>query len=108
MSEVIKGRFTWTETGYPLTVEQLRKEGFRLAIPADGPGWFFIAATASSAANIRRHGHKAVGTVITSFYPPQTALEVLPHVEPEGDHRVFNLPDGRVLAGASFATAVEV
>lgn len=70
------GRYTWTATGDPLTTREARAE-FGPRVPYLRPGWFWIAATPRSAANIRAHGHHAVGTAVTTWIPRQTAVTVL-------------------------------
>lgn len=93
MSEIIKGRVTLTATGYPASFKEAKAVG--AVAPATEDGWFWIAATPRSAARLRRHGNKAVGSLTTTWIPPQRfefALEDVP--EPEGEYRVmFNDAD---------------
>ena len=74
--EMLIGRYTWTETGDPLTLREARAE-FGPRLPHRRPGWFWIAATPASAARIRTNGHHAVGTAVTTWIPPQTAITLL-------------------------------
>jgi hypothetical protein len=48
---------------------------------------------ARSAESIRAVGHRAVGTAVTTWIPPQSATAVNDVPEPEGDHRGVVLGD---------------
>jgi hypothetical protein len=72
--EPLKARVTMTETGWPAHIS-LVADAYGTAEPAE-PGWFWIFASHRSAADIRRRGLHAVGTVTTTFIPPQTIGEV--------------------------------
>lgn len=87
--EMLMGRYTWTETGDILTLAEARAEFGKLVQPWTRPGWFWMAATPTSAARIRAAGHRAVGTVITTWIPPQTAPAIIDVPEPEGDYRAW-------------------
>lgn len=69
--DMLLARCTMTTTGYPasLTVVQM---AYKHAMPALEDAWFWIGATQKSSEWIREHGHKAVGTVMTTWIPPQT------------------------------------
>lgn len=60
-------RITYTASGTPVTDEKVLKE--LGATPSPEPGWFWRKATPGSAARMAHHGHRAVGTLTTSYMP---------------------------------------
>lgn len=70
--EPIKVRVLMTETGYPAGDDVVRS-CYKDAKPAPEDGWWWIFATPQAAADIRRRGLHAVGTLTTSFMPVQDA-----------------------------------
>lgn len=71
--EMLKALVVMTETGYPAhhTVVQ---HFWKHAHPAPEEGWWWIGATPLAAAAIRSRGHRARGTLVTTFFPPQPAI----------------------------------
>lgn len=75
--EMLKARVTMTETGFPADFEDPDvREYLKGAHPAPEQGWFWIGATPASAADIRRRGSRAIGTLVTTYFPPQSAVVV--------------------------------
>lgn len=88
-------RYTWTETGRMLTPKEARREVPGARAAAFPEGWFWIGATPASADRIRRNGLKAIGTVLTTWFPPQSKIVVdMAAEEPEGPRRTFGSHDG--------------
>jgi hypothetical protein len=85
--EMLLARYTWTATGDPLTLDQARVEFGKQVQAWTRPGWFWCPATPRSAETIRAVGHRAVGTVVTTWIPPQSAPVLKDVPEPEGDLR---------------------
>jgi len=85
--EMLLVRYTWTATGDVLSLAQARAEFGKHILPWTRPGWFWVGATTASAARIRAQGHRAVGTAVTTWIPPQTAPRIIDVPEPDGDHR---------------------
>lgn len=83
--EPLLARITNTETGYSASLTDARSSGAYRIAPAGTP-WFWKFATPTSARRMRRDGHKAVGTLTTTWYPPQLPGGIIiPNVpEPEG------------------------
>lgn len=81
--EPLNAQVTMTETGYPAALAHVAQcYGERVA-PAPEPSWFWIFATPRSAAAIRRRGLRVIGTVTTTFIPPQSGIIVDRSVSPE-------------------------
>jgi len=80
--EPIKIQVLMTETGYPADLGIVR-DCYGGAQPAPEPGWFWIFATPASASDMRRRGLHRIGTLTTSFAPPQTAIVIDKTVERE-------------------------
>lgn len=82
--EILKAKITMTETGLPVE----RRYAPEFCVPVHGGGvWFWIAATPKAAAHIRANGHKAVGSLVTTWIPPQTlAHQIGAMPEPEGQY----------------------
>ena len=97
---MLLARYTWTATGDPLTLGQARTEFGPHTQAWTRPGWFWKPATPRSAETMRAVGHRAVGTAVTTWIPPQSAPVLDDMPEPEGDHR------GVVLGTASPASPV--
>jgi hypothetical protein len=82
--DMLLGRYTMTQTGWPA-----RQEIVRTAFPAVHPsldvhgGWYWIPCSEGSSEWIREHGHHAVGSVITTFIPPQNKGQIDTSVQPE-------------------------
>jgi hypothetical protein len=74
--EILRAQVLMTETGYPAPLELVEGAYGKRVHPAPEPGWFWIGATPEAAERIRRRGLHAVGTLTTSFIPPQTAGEI--------------------------------
>ena len=91
--EMLLARYTWTATGDPLTLDEARTEFGKQVRAWTRPGWFWTPATPRSAESIRAVGHRAVGTAVTTWIPPQSAPVVSDMPEPEGDHRGVVLGD---------------
>jgi hypothetical protein len=68
---MLKVRITMTETGYPVDIDLARKIYGRTVNLAPEAGWFWIGATPAAAASMRRHGHRAVGELTTTWFPPE-------------------------------------
>jgi hypothetical protein len=79
--EPLKARITHTANGYPAELGEVRDGFGQSAMNAPDEGWFWIFATPGSAKRIRRDGHKVVGSLLTTWIPPQDSLEVLPVAE---------------------------
>lgn len=90
--EMLLARYTWTATGDPLTLAQARTEFGPQVQPWTRLGWFWKPATAVSAARIRADGHRACGSAITTWIPPQTGPQIIDAPEPSGDHRAVVWP----------------
>ena len=60
-------------------------------VPAPEPGWFWIPATPAAARDIRRRGHHAVGTLTTTFIPPQFGGVTVKEIGPDDVPRVGSL-----------------
>ncbi|WP_030442447.1 hypothetical protein [Actinoplanes subtropicus] len=88
--EMLLVRYTWTATGDVLSLAQARAERGKDILPWTRPGWFWVGATPASAARIRAEGHRAVGTAVTTWMPPQTAPTIIDVPEPEDDHRPWS------------------
>jgi hypothetical protein len=71
--EPIKIRVLMTATGYPAHLDIVKDAYGKGSHAAAEDGWFWIFATVQAAADIRRRGLHAVGTVTTSFAPVQEA-----------------------------------
>ena len=72
--EMLKARITITDGGYPAESKMDDPDVASYLAdkhPAPEPGWFWIGATPAAAANIRRRGHRAIGTLTTTWTPPQ-------------------------------------
>ena len=98
--EMLLARYTWTATGDPLTLDEARTEFGKQVRAWTRPGWFWTAATPRSTESIRAVGHRAVGTAVTTWIPPQSAPVLRNVPEPDGDHRAV------VPAGVTPASAV--
>lgn len=72
----LRMRITMTETGYPAPPEVVGEMFVNPHACSSGPrgtnraGWWWVFATPASHASIARHGHLAVGSLTTSFAPP--------------------------------------
>jgi hypothetical protein len=73
--EPLKARILMTETGYPAHISIVR-DAYKDAQPAPEDGWFWVFATPRAAADIRRRGLHAVGTLTTTFIPQQEAPKI--------------------------------
>ena len=81
--EMLKAQVLLTKYGTPASLA-LVEDCYHKAFPAPEPGWFWIGATPKSAADIRRRGLRTVGTVTSTFIPPQTAGNIInTQVRPE-------------------------
>jgi hypothetical protein len=95
--EPLKARITHTANGYPAELGEVRDGFGQSAMNAPDEGWFWIFATPGSAKRIRRDGHKVVGSLLTTWIPPQDSLEVLPVAEPPGQWRPMYDDDDEIL-----------
>lgn len=84
--EMQKALCLMTETGFPADLEVVRGCYGKHVRPAIEPGWFWIGATAKSAAGVARRGLHARGTLMTTFIPPQQ------HVIVDDTIRVSDVP----------------
>ncbi len=80
-TEPLLAQVLMTETGYPAHLSIVR-DCYGTAMPHEAPGWFWIFATPRSAANIRRRGLRTIGTVTSSFIPPQGKAEIDRTIDP--------------------------
>lgn len=79
--EMLKVRITYTDTGYPVTLKQAQEIYGKGVNLAPEPGWFWIGATPKAAASMREKGHRAIGSMTTTWFPPddgRTEEEVPP------------------------------
>lgn len=81
--EFVKGQILMTETGYPAHHKIAQDAYGDSCRPAPEEGWFWIPATPKAAADIRRRGLKAIGTVTTTFIPRQQPVVLDPDSRPE-------------------------
>ena len=81
--EFLKGQILMTETGYPAHHTIARDAYGDSCRPAPEEGWFWIPATPRAAADIRRRGLKAVGSLTTTFIPQQEPVVLDPNFGPE-------------------------
>jgi hypothetical protein len=88
--EMLMVRYTWTANGDVLSLADACAEFGNHVQPWTRPGWFWTGATTASAERIRAEGHRAVGTVVTTWIPPQTAPVIIDVPEPDGDHRPWS------------------
>lgn len=88
--EPLKAQVLMTKTGYPAHLSLVADCYGEASSPAAEPGWFWIFATPRSAANIRRRGLRTIGTVTSTFIPPQSG-------PPEIDESV--MPDSIPVVG---------
>ena len=97
----IRCKITFTESGAPLTPEDTiayRKRA-RAGLPSAGrPGWFWTEATPGAAASLCEESQRVVGTVYTTWFPPQSPGESVETLaskpEPSGIYIVSKHPDG--------------
>lgn len=80
--EMLKAQVLLSKYGTPASLD-LVEDCYGKAFPAPEPGWFWIGATPKSAADIRRRGLRTVGTVTSTFIPPQTSGAVITQIRPE-------------------------
>lgn len=79
--EPIKARITKTSDGFPADLATAREVYGREVMRAPEDGWFWIFATPNSADGIRRRGLRTIGTVTSTWAPPQSE----PLVHPDAD-----------------------
>lgn len=72
--EPLKARITKTADGYPVELAVARDAYGPATMRSAEDGWFWIFATPAAAGDIRRRGLKGVGTVVTTWIPPQSAV----------------------------------
>jgi hypothetical protein len=82
--EMLLVRYTWTATGDPLSLAEAHAEWGKQVRAWTRPGWFWIGATPASARNIRQNGHRAIGTAVTTWIPPQSAPTIIDTAVEEG------------------------
>ena len=74
--EFVKAQVLMTETGYPAHISVVQDAYGPACQPAPEEGWFWVPATPKAAADIRRRGLKAVGSVSTTFIPAQEPVKL--------------------------------
>jgi hypothetical protein len=74
--EFVKGKILMTETGYPVHISIAQDAYGQACVPAQEDGWFWIPATPTAAADIRRRGLRAVGKLTTTFIPVQEPVKL--------------------------------
>lgn len=68
--EMLLAKVTYTETGYPASVEDVQRcYGPRIAPATRGPDWFWIGATERAARDLRLRGLKVIGELTTTLIP---------------------------------------
>lgn len=92
--EMLKALVLTTETGYPAHYSVVQQQYGKHVHPAPEDGWWWIGATPKSAADIRARGLHAQGTLTTTFFPPQPALDF--------DVNEFHLSDVPAIASPQF------
>lgn len=92
--EMLKALVLITETGYPAHYSIVQAQYGKGVHPAPEEGWWWIGATPKSAADIRARGLHARGTLTTTFFPPQPALDF--------DLNEFHLSDVPPIGSAEF------
>lgn len=91
--EMLLTRYTYTATGDPVPLATACLEYGAHIHPSGRPGWFWTPATPTSARHLRAAGQKAVGSLFTTWVPPQTPVMVVPTQEPTGARRRLTKPD---------------
>ena len=76
VSEPLKARITKTTDGFPVDLATARDAYGQAVMRTPDDGWFWIFASPAAARDIRSRGHRAIGTVTTTWIPPQSAIEV--------------------------------
>lgn len=100
--EPLRAQVLMTKTGYPAHISVVR-DAYGGAMPDPEDGWFWIFATPRSAANIRRRGLRAVGTVTTTFIPPQVGVEIDTRVDPASIPAVGTQPHTEAMLAETFS-----
>src|SRR5438105_2956798 len=85
--EILKAKIVDTDTGYPASLQAATDAYGRSVRRAPEAGWFWVSVSPSTAKRMRRDGHRAVGTMLTTWFPPQSAPEVEDVPEPEGRYQ---------------------
>lgn len=96
--EMLKALVLMTQTGYPAHYSIVQGQYGKGVHPAPEEGWWWLGATPKSAADIRARGLHARGTLTTTFFPPQPALEF--------DLNEYHLSDVPPIGSAEFLADV--
>jgi hypothetical protein len=113
---MLRARITYSETGFPVSLNDVEEVFGRRVNPDVEQGWFWVGASERSAADIRRRGFRAVGSLTTTWIPPEdgTPENEVPLVRsPEwvemmlAETEAFDGPDAPGAGGYFYADAPE-